>query len=127
MKGSLSGPRRVPAGKTILLIGKYPPIEGGVSAHDYWLAQAFAELGYNVIVLTNADEVEDTDRMRLAPGDRVKLGGYRVSGSVAVISTKMCIRDRHSAAPLHKRRATGRSRSICLYHCRHAEQHRVRP
>jgi hypothetical protein len=45
-------------------------------------------LGYNVIVLTNADEVEDTDRMRLAPGDRVKLGGYRVSGSVAVISTK---------------------------------------
>lgn len=75
-------------GRTLILIGKYPPIEGGVSAHDYWLAQAFAELGRKVIVLTNADEVEDTDRMRLTPKDRRRLSGYRVSGAITVVSTQ---------------------------------------
>jgi glycosyltransferase involved in cell wall biosynthesis len=83
-----SGRRRERGGKAILLIGKYPPIEGGVSAHDYWLAQVFAELGRRVIVLTNADEVEAAYRMRLTPLDRKKLGGYRVPGGVTVVSTQ---------------------------------------
>jgi glycosyltransferase involved in cell wall biosynthesis len=72
----------------ILLIGKYPPIEGGVSAYNYWLAQAFAEAGHKVIVLTNAEEVEEEYRMRLTAGDRAKLRGFRKRGSILVSSTR---------------------------------------
>jgi glycosyltransferase involved in cell wall biosynthesis len=73
---------------TIVVIGKYPPIEGGVSAHNYWFAQALAELGHNVIVLTNADEVEPKYRLHLTLADHAKLRGFRVSGRISVISTQ---------------------------------------
>lgn len=53
----------------ICMIGKYPPIEGGVSAHTYWLARGLAERGHEVHVVTNANEVEDAYRMTFAPGD----------------------------------------------------------
>lgn len=44
----------------ILLIGKFPPIEGGVSGHTFWLARALASQGHIVDVVTNADECEPT-------------------------------------------------------------------
>ncbi len=53
----------------ICILGKYPPIEGGVSASTYWLAYGLAERGHEVSVVTNADEVEEAYRMRLAPAD----------------------------------------------------------
>lgn len=42
----------------ICIISKYPPIEGGVSARVYWLAKAMGELGHEVHIVTNAQEVE---------------------------------------------------------------------
>lgn len=54
---------------SICIIGKYPPIEGGVSTQTYWLAHGLASRGHDVHVVTNADEVEPTFRMRLAPED----------------------------------------------------------
>ncbi len=42
----------------ICFIGKYPPIEGGVSSHAYWLAKALGKKGHEVHVVTNAQEVE---------------------------------------------------------------------
>jgi glycosyltransferase involved in cell wall biosynthesis len=53
----------------LCFIGKYPPIEGGVSSSNYWLARGLAERGHHVNVVTNADEVEATYRMHLEPGD----------------------------------------------------------
>jgi glycosyltransferase involved in cell wall biosynthesis len=53
----------------ICFIGKYPPIEGGVSTSSYWLAYGLAQRGHTFHVVTNADEVEDAYRMRLVPGD----------------------------------------------------------
>ncbi len=53
----------------LCLIGKYPPIEGGVSANTYWIAHALAERGHEVHVVTNAGEVEDTYRMQIGPED----------------------------------------------------------
>lgn len=50
----------------ILMIGKYPPIEGGVSAHTYWLARGLGEVGHTVSVVTNAGLVEE--QYRIAPG-----------------------------------------------------------
>lgn len=44
----------------ILIIGKFPPIEGGVSAQTFWLARALAKQGHEVNVVTNALEVEPT-------------------------------------------------------------------
>ena len=55
------------------MIGKYPPIEGGVSARVYWLAKALGERGHEVHIVTNAQEVEseykesEFERMFLAP------------------------------------------------------------
>src|SRR3989338_437959 len=42
----------------ILFISKYPPIEGGVSARNYWLAKALGERGVEVSIITNALQVE---------------------------------------------------------------------
>jgi len=53
----------------ICVIGKYPPIEGGVSTHTYWLVRGLAERGHQIHVVTNADEVEDTYRLTLEAAD----------------------------------------------------------
>ena len=53
----------------ICLLGKYPPIEGGVSATNYWTAYGLAQRGHEVHVVTNAFEVEPNYRMALCPDD----------------------------------------------------------
>src|ERR1700730_13646900 len=47
---------------TICLIGKYFPIQGGVSKDNQWLAYALASAGFHIHVVTNADEVESQYR-----------------------------------------------------------------
>ncbi|MER6514396.1 glycosyltransferase [Nonomuraea sp. NPDC001636] len=54
---------------SVCLIGKYPPIEGGVSAQTYWAARLLAERGHHVYVVTNADEVEEQFRLGLGDDD----------------------------------------------------------
>jgi glycosyltransferase involved in cell wall biosynthesis len=53
----------------VCIVGKYPPIEGGVSATTYWLARGLASRGHEIHIVTNADEVEDRYRMQLDSGD----------------------------------------------------------
>src|SRR5579862_3413321 len=57
------------SGMKLCLIGKYPPIEGGVSTLTYWMARGLAQRGHDVHVVTNADEVEATFRMTLEADD----------------------------------------------------------
>ena len=57
----------------IMVIGKYPPIEGGVSASTYWTCRILAEVGHEVHVVTNALEVEPQFRMWLQPEDEIML------------------------------------------------------
>lgn len=71
----------------ILMICKYPPIQGGVSAECYWTAQLLSEMGHQVCVLTNAEEVEDEYRMSMVDKDRQKLKGFFTPNSLEVIST----------------------------------------
>lgn len=40
----------------ICFIGKYPPIQGGVSSFNYWMAKALGKRGHDVFVITNAEE-----------------------------------------------------------------------
>lgn len=42
----------------ILVISKYPPIEGGVSSRTYWLAKGLGESGHEVFVVSNCWEAE---------------------------------------------------------------------
>lgn len=53
----------------ICVVGKYPPIEGGVSRETYWTARRLAERGHQVWVVTNSGEVEPEYRMHLLPED----------------------------------------------------------
>src|SRR3989338_7466171 len=53
----------------ILIIGKYPPIQGGVSSQTYWLAKGLGEKGHRVYVVSNCWEVEQTFREDLKDDD----------------------------------------------------------
>jgi glycosyltransferase involved in cell wall biosynthesis len=53
----------------LCIVGKYPPIQGGVSAQTYWVSHALAALGHEVHVVTNANEVEPRFRMWMRPED----------------------------------------------------------
>jgi glycosyltransferase involved in cell wall biosynthesis len=72
----------------LCVVGKYPPIEGGVSTNTYWLVRGLAERGHDVHVVTNAEEVEDEYRLALRPEDHgwfeprfeASGGSVRVSG-----------------------------------------------
>ncbi|MBA2287573.1 MAG: glycosyltransferase [Ktedonobacteraceae bacterium] len=42
----------------ICFIGKHPPIQGGVSRENFWTSYALAQEGFDIHVVTNAQEVE---------------------------------------------------------------------
>jgi glycosyltransferase involved in cell wall biosynthesis len=44
-------------------VSKYPPIQGGVSRQNFWMARALADRGIEVHVVTNAPEVEQAFRI----------------------------------------------------------------
>lgn len=47
----------------VLMLSKFPPIQGGISAKSYWLARGLASSGIPVEVVTNADCVEPEYRI----------------------------------------------------------------
>jgi glycosyltransferase involved in cell wall biosynthesis len=53
----------------ICLVGKFPPIEGGVSMHTYRYAHGLAKRGHQVHVVTNASEVKPPYRMFMRQQD----------------------------------------------------------
>ncbi|GAA5108863.1 glycosyltransferase [Nocardia iowensis] len=72
----------------ICAVMKYPPIQGGVSAHCYRMARALAERGHQVDVVTNADEVEDDYRIWFDDSDFQRLAAtFPNGGAVRVIAS----------------------------------------
>jgi hypothetical protein len=69
----------------ICFVGKYPPIQGGVSAETYWAARGLAEVGHEVFVVTNAAEVDEGYRIRLAPADAQQLAPTVANGGAVRI------------------------------------------
>jgi len=67
------GSRSASNGMKILMISKYPPIEGGVSSRNYWLAKALGDRGIEVSVITNALACEEEWRAGLDMGDVASL------------------------------------------------------
>jgi glycosyltransferase involved in cell wall biosynthesis len=68
----------------ICVIGKYPPIQGGVSARTYWTAHALAMRGHDVQVVTNAKEASPPFRMHMRPEDWARCSATYDAGSVTV-------------------------------------------
>jgi glycosyltransferase involved in cell wall biosynthesis len=68
----------------ICIIGKYPPIQGGVSMRTYWTAYRLAEGGHEVHVVTNAKEVSPPFRMHMRPDDWARCEAQFSSGSLTV-------------------------------------------
>jgi glycosyltransferase involved in cell wall biosynthesis len=68
----------------ICLIGKFPPIQGGVSMRTYWAAHALAARGHEVHVVTNAKEVQPPFRMHMRAEDWRRCEASYGEGSVTV-------------------------------------------
>ncbi|MCF7907318.1 MAG: glycosyltransferase family 4 protein [Candidatus Omnitrophica bacterium] len=57
----------------ICILGKYPPIQGGVSTCNYWLSKALGQRGHKVFVVTNAEEAGFEYREQIYPSDARQL------------------------------------------------------
>jgi glycosyltransferase involved in cell wall biosynthesis len=69
----------------ICIIGKFPPIQGGVSVRTYWSAHDLAARGHEVHVVTNAKEAPPPFRMHMRRRDWKRCeAAYPSSGSVTV-------------------------------------------
>jgi glycosyltransferase involved in cell wall biosynthesis len=68
----------------ICIIGKFPPIQGGVSAQTYWSAHALARRGHDVHVVTNAKEAVAPYRMHMRAEDWDRCEAVYAGGSVSV-------------------------------------------
>jgi glycosyltransferase involved in cell wall biosynthesis len=68
----------------ICVIGKFPPIQGGVSMRTYWAAHALAIRGHDVQVVTNAKEARPPFRMHMRAQDWKRCEAAYGSGSVTV-------------------------------------------
>jgi glycosyltransferase involved in cell wall biosynthesis len=69
----------------ICLIGKFPPIQGGVSMRTYWSAHALAARGHDVHVVTNAKEARPPFRMLMRREDWDRCSAvYGGGGTVTV-------------------------------------------
>ena len=68
----------------ICIIGKFPPIQGGVSMRTYRTAHALAARGHDVHVVTNAKEVTPPFRMHMRAEDWARCEARLDNGSVTV-------------------------------------------
>jgi glycosyltransferase involved in cell wall biosynthesis len=68
----------------ICIIGKFPPIQGGVSARTYWGAHGLAARGHEVHVVTNAKEARPPFRMHMRQQDWQRCAATYGTGSVSV-------------------------------------------
>jgi glycosyltransferase involved in cell wall biosynthesis len=71
----------------VLIVGKFPPIQGGVSAQTHRFAHALARRGHAVLVVTNAREVEVPFRMWMRDEDWSRCEASPGEGYVRVFWT----------------------------------------
>jgi len=83
----------------ICIIGKFPPIQGGVAVRTYWLAHDLAARGHEVHVVTNAKEAVPPFRVHMRRSDwkrcQGNYDGPAGSGSVTVRWTDPVDRSQH--------------------------------
>jgi glycosyltransferase involved in cell wall biosynthesis len=68
----------------ICIIGKFPPIQGGVAVRTYWIAHDIAARGHEVHVVTNAKEVSPPFRIHMRRQDWKRcVASYPAAGSAS--------------------------------------------
>lgn len=72
----------------ICIVGKFPPIAGGVSHQTYLTAHELARRGHAVSVVTNAGEVETEFRALMLPGDAERIEAEYGTGAVRRLETE---------------------------------------
>lgn len=73
----------------VLLLGKYPPIQGGTSRATYWTAHDLIDNGHEVEVITNNSEVEPTFKQFLGEEDLYRLEHTFSANNINVKSTSI--------------------------------------
>ena len=68
----------------ICLVGKFPPIQGGVSMRTYWSAHRLAARGHDVHVVTNAKEAQPPFRMHMRDEDWARCAADYGTGRVTM-------------------------------------------
>jgi glycosyltransferase involved in cell wall biosynthesis len=71
----------------VVVIGKFPPIEGGVSGQTYWTALDLAQRGHEVHIVTNSAEVENDFREFLFEQDFGRLAGSHLPNPLRLHAT----------------------------------------
>jgi glycosyltransferase involved in cell wall biosynthesis len=72
------------ARRRLCLVGKHPPIQGGVSAQTYVAAQTLSSRGCQVDVVTNARDVEPEFRQLMQSADEERLSTAPAPGNVRI-------------------------------------------
>jgi glycosyltransferase involved in cell wall biosynthesis len=71
----------------ICIIGKFPPIQGGVAVRTYWIAHDLAARGHEVHVVTNAKEAVPPFRIHMRRRDWKRCeANYPAKGSVGSVT-----------------------------------------
>jgi hypothetical protein len=76
----------------VLVIGKYPPIQGGTSNQTLVTVRSLLQHGHHVDVLTNAAEAEMACRYMMTDGDAEELASFNTfpgGGSLTVHQTSV--------------------------------------
>jgi glycosyltransferase involved in cell wall biosynthesis len=71
----------------LVILGKFPPIQGGVSSQTYWTAVDLTRRGHEVHVITNGGEVELGFRQFFFGSDSRHLADVGLSGRLHVHTT----------------------------------------
>jgi glycosyltransferase involved in cell wall biosynthesis len=80
----------------ICIIGKFPPIQGGVAVRTYWIAHDLASRGHEVHVITNAKEAAPPFRIHMRARDWKRCEAtYDAGGSVKLYWTDPVDRSQH--------------------------------
>lgn len=66
------------------IVGKFPPIQGGVSMRTYWVAHGLGALGHDVHLVTNAKEAQPPFRIYMQAADWSRCEALYDAGSVTV-------------------------------------------
>ena len=97
----------------IAIIGKFPPIQGGVSARTYSVAHELAARDHDVAVITNASEVERTHRHILLADD-MPLLRQRGRRSIELYESEPLLPETHIPHdPAFATRLLGLSLDVC--------------
>lgn len=83
----------------ICVFGKYPPIQGGVSAQTYWTVAQLAQRGHSLHVITNALEVEPGYRQLYLGNEQQYASSFPPNADISIHNTSISSRQSYYHIP----------------------------